>query len=55
MKIINKIHDYKDFKIQNSPYNSEPRWFIFDKNMKRIDTYPKKKLKDAKLYIDNLK
>ena len=28
---MNKIYEYQGFKIQNSPYGSEARWFIFDK------------------------
>lgn len=52
---INKIYNYNGFKIQNSPYlHNEPRWFIYDKDMKKLDTYPKKTLKDAKSYVDDL-
>lgn len=47
-----KIYDYKGYKIQNSPYGSEVRWFIFDINMNNIKTYPKATLKEAKEYVD---
>ena len=50
---MNKIYEYQGFKIQNSPYGSEARWFIFDKNMERIKYIsPCKTLKDAKMEVD---
>ncbi len=50
--MITKIHEYKGYKIQNIPYGSEPRWFIYNSEMIRVDTYPKNKLRDAKEWID---
>ena len=47
-----KIYEYKGYKIQNSPYKSESRWFIYDSSMILTKTYPKGTLKEAKEYID---
>lgn len=52
MQNKNKVHDYKGYKIQNSLYGSEVRWFIYDKEMDKIKTHPKKTLKEAKEWID---
>jgi len=50
---MNKIYEYQGFKIQNLPYGSEARWFIFNENMERIKYIsPCKTLKDAKKEID---
>jgi len=52
MKVDYKIYDYKGYKIQNSPYGSEPRWFIYNTDMTRFKGYPEKTLKRCKEYID---
>ena len=52
-----KIHEYKGYKIQNVPYmsESEPRWFVRDKDMKIIKyIYPQRTLRNAKKEIDTL-
>lgn len=51
-----KIHDYKGFKIQNCPFGSEPRYFIFNNDMQRQKHFfPKKTLKEAKTAVDSIK
>lgn len=52
---MDKIHEYKGFKIQNSPYLSEARWFIYNEDMTKVKTYPKKTLRECKEFIDNFK
>lgn len=49
----NKIYEYKGFKIRNSPYGSEPRWFIFNGDMSQFRNYPEKTLKACKKIVDN--
>lgn len=52
---MSKIYDYQGFKIQNLPYGNEPRWFIFDENMKQIKFIsPCRTLKNAKKEIDDM-
>lgn len=50
IKNMSKIYEYKGFKIHNSPYGSEARWFITSDEM--FAKYPKKTLKECKESID---
>ncbi len=48
-----KIHEYRGFKIENHPYKSEPRWFIYTLDMVRVEkVYPKGSLRECKEFID---
>lgn len=47
---MNKVYEYKGFKIKNTPYGSEARWFI--ESSEAFAKYPKKNLKEAKKSID---
>ena len=50
--VDNKIHKYKGYKIQNIPYYSEPRWFIFKDDMTKLKAIPERTLRKCKEYLD---
>jgi len=44
--------EYKGKIIKNIPYNSEPRWFVFEQNGEKTRDYPFGTLKEAKQCVD---
>ena len=50
-----RVHEYKGFKIVNTPYKSEPRWFVYTEDMERVKKiYPKGTLRECRECIDVL-
>lgn len=59
---MSKQHLYKGKLIENIPYRSEPRWFIFEEDGKTrakyksgIEIYPCGTLKECKELLDEIK